>query len=386
MRRTRSPQRSGLISALLLAVAGQLLIQVLGTVAPALVRYPGPWGPTIGADTLWYLRAAADLPAVEPASVTKLAYLLLLAADARLGLDGWGVVIVQSALLVIAGTLVLRSVRARFGPRAGLLAAAVLLLNPQVTQWTKVLLIEGVFMPLMVILVVVLARSDGVRGLRPVALVIAASSVLVRPNGVGALLGTIGALAMQRDRGRRLVPFALGTISVILTVVLAPVFATPGGDENTIAARTYEGLVIWVAPDDVVIDMPPPDDPSDLSNLAVVRYAIQHPLAVGRLAAQRVGWELVQVRRHYPTTANVIIGLQMSIVFALAVLGARRMRQEALTRSILWVSAGLLLVVAGTWAVAEGRFGWAVLATWSPWIGVGADSLLRRPAGRARES
>lgn len=385
MARVRSPYLPlrDLLIVLALTVAGQLLIQMSGAFAPALVRYPGPWEPTVGADTLWYLRLAADLPAFEQASVTKLGYLGLLWIDTRLSLGGWGVVGVQSTLLLIAGLSLFRVVGARFGPRAGMLAAGVLLLNPQVTQWTKVLLIEGVFIPSMVILVVLLARAEVVRSLRPIALAFAAASVLIRPNGVGAVLGTVGALAMQRDRGRRVVPFLLGTIAVVLIVVLTPVFATPGGDEDTIAARTYGGLVIWVAPDHVTIPMPPPGDASDLSNVAAVRYAAEHPIAVARLAAQRVFWELVQVRPHYPTIVNVVLGLQMGFVFALALIGARRMRDDALTRSTRWVSVGLLLVVAGTWAVAEGRFGWAMLATWSPWIGVGADSLLERRLTRA---
>jgi hypothetical protein len=83
---------------------------------------------------------------------------------------------------------------------------------------------------------------------------------------------------------------------------------------------------------------------------------------------------------------NVVIGVQMIVLFALAGLGAVRARRDPVTPSILAVSAGLLLVIAGTWAIAEGRFGWAMFATWSPWIGIGADAVwngLRGRLGRA---
>jgi len=366
-----------------LVAAGQIAIQVLGRISPALVRYPGPWMPTAAVDTSGYLSAASNLPSVEASSITKLAYLLLVRIDLALGAAGWFLVVLNVALLIAAGWSILRYVGQRWGTRAGLLATAALVMNPNVTQWTKTLLTEPVFMPMLVLLVIALAVSADRYRLASAALVLASLIVLVRPNGLGAMLGAAAILTSRLPRAR-LFAFLATVAGVVALVVATPAFQTPGGEENTLANRTYEGLVIWAEPHDVNIAMPTAVDPSDLSNTAVIRYALQNPLAVAELGARRILAELLQVRGHYPAAANVIIALQMVVVYVLAAIGFARSRHDPFTRSAVAVSIGLFLVIAATWAIAEGRFGWAVFATWSPWIGIGADAVLPQARGGRR--
>lgn len=373
----RASFSSELLWSFALVAVGQLAIQMLGRVAPALVRYPGPWRPTAAVDTAGYLTAASSLPSVDPSSTTKLAYLTLIRIDQVLGSGGWFLLALQVILLVVAGWSLLRYVGDRWGRRAGILAAAVLVMNPHVTQWTKTLLTEPVFMPFVVLLVVLLAVSSERPGWTPVAAGLALLVVLVRPNGLGVLLGAAAVLS-SRLRRARAITFLATVAAVVVVVVVTPAFQSPGGEENTLANRTYEGLVVWADPHDVNIPMPRPDDPTDLSNAAVIRYALQHPGAVLELGARRIVAELLQVRSHYPRTVNAIIAVQMAVLYGLAAIGFVRSRRDPLTSSVLAVSAGLFLVIAATWAIAEGRFGWAVFATWSPWVGIGADALLPR--------
>jgi 4-amino-4-deoxy-L-arabinose transferase-like glycosyltransferase len=360
-----------------MVIAGQVLLQILGRVVPSAVRYPGPWVPTATEDTGVYLSAAAQLPQIEPNLWTKALYIWLIRLDHALGLGGWGLLAMQSLLLVAAGLALLRYVGSRWGRRAGLISVAVLVLNPNVTQWTKTIFTEAVFMPLMVLLVLLLATSLERPQLHLPALVVAGLSLAVRPNGFGALLGAVTVVALNLRRWRFL-SLAAGAVLLAAAAVLSPAFQTPGGDENTLAARTYEGLVIWVSPDFVRTEMPPAADVTDLSNSAVIRYAVEHPLAVASLGARRIFWEIVQVRPHYPAAANILVTVQMMAFFGLAIVGLLRSRGHPITRSIVGVSLGLFLVIAATWAIAEGRFGWAVFATWSPWVGIGADDMLRR--------
>jgi 4-amino-4-deoxy-L-arabinose transferase-like glycosyltransferase len=300
-----------------------------------------------------------------------------------LGLGGWGLLAVQVLLLGLAALLLLRYVDHRWGRRAAILSAAALTLNPSIAQWSRTIFVEPVFIPLMVILVVVLARAVEQPRARPAAVGLALLSIVVRPNGIGAALGA-SAVVVSTFRRARLVSFLGAAIVLGAIAVLSPAFQSPGGDENTLAARTYEGLVIWVDPDFVRIPMPPPADATDLRNTAVVRYAIEHPGAVLRLGGERVLAELTQVRAHYPAPVNRIIAVQMSVLFVLAGAGLARAARDPITRSILGVSAGLLLVIASTWAIAEGRFGWAMFATWSPWVGIGADTVWSRVRGPRR--
>lgn len=367
-----------------MVVSGQVLLQLIGRIVPSAVRYPGPWVPTATEDTGVYVSAAMRLPQLEPHLWTKSFYIGLIRADDALGLQGWGLLAIQSLLLVAAGLALLKYVEPRWGRRAGLISAAVLVLNPNVTQWTKTIFTEAVFMPLMVLLALMLATSLERSWLRVPVLVLAGLSLAVRPNGFGAVLGVmvVVALSLRRWRGLSL---TAGVILLAAVAVLSPAFQTPGGEENTLAARTYEGLVIWVSPDFVRMEMPPAADATDLSNSAVIRYAVEHPLAVASLGARRVFWEIVQVRPHYPTAVNVIVAVQMVAFLTLALIGVSGSRRDPLTMSISGVSVGLLLVIAATWAIAEGRFGWAMFATWSPWVGIGADVLLRRVRGGQRE-
>gem|GEM_PF-1343463 len=383
----RSSQlRDGVVVAILVA-SGQILLQALGRAVPGAVRFPSAWVPTATPDTGGYLAAAVDLPEVAAEQVTKLVTIVLLRIDLELGLGGWGVVALHVLLLWLAGFALLRSVGGRWGRRAGVLSAAALVLNPQIAQWTRTLLTDPVFMPLVVLLVLLLATSAGRKMRTASALGLAGALVLVRPNGVGALLGALGILIARLHRAR-IATAALAVVTLAVVVVVSPVFQSPGGEENTLAARTYEGLVIWAAPNDVRIPMPDPADPDDLSNAAVVRYAFQHPVAVGELGIRRVVAEVTQIRPHYARGVNLVVGLQMALFALLALIGAVRARKDPLTPSILAVTAGLLLVVAGTWAIAEGRFGWAAFAAWSPWVGIGADRTLvrlrRGIAGSAR--
>ena len=370
-----------------LVLLGQVLLQIAGRLSPGSVRYPGPWAPTMTGDSGVYLSAAARLPELSPQHATKVAYLVLLRIDAGLGLAGWGVLIVQVGLLWAAALVLMRYLAPRWGSRAALLSAAVLTLNPNVAQWTKTIFTEPVFMPATVVLVVLLARSieRPARLGRALAVTLALASVLVRPNGIGSLLGATAILSTTLRRARFAV-FVIATAAIAAVVVLSPAFQSPGGDENTLASRTYEGLIVWVNPGYVMTDMPAPEDPADLSNRAVVGYALQHPVAVLRLGGQRVLAELTQVRAHYPPAVNGVIAVQMVGFYLLAAIGLGRSRKDPLTRSILAVSAGLLLVIAGTWAIAEGRFGWAMLATWSPWVGIGLDSVWGWASGRSRRA
>ena len=358
-----------------LVVLGQVLIQGLGRLAPSVVRFPGAWVPTSAPDTEGYLLAAANLPSLEAHHVTKLAYLGLLRLDQALALQGWGVVAIHVLMLVAGGTVLLRYLLARWTRRVGLIGVAVLVLNPNITQWTKVLLTESVFMALLVIIVVLLA-SERRRSILGGAF-LGVLAALVRPNGIGALLGVSAVVASRMPRAR-LVTFLVASSAIAVTVVATPAFQSPGGSENTLAARTYEGLVIWAEPHDVRITMPTSSTPDDLTNTAVIRYAMEHPVAVAELGVRRIVAELTQVRPHYPMVVNVIIAMQMVVFFSLASIGLVRARRDPITPSILAVSAGLLLAIAGTWAIAEGRFGWAMFATWSPWVAIGAEAVWSR--------
>jgi 4-amino-4-deoxy-L-arabinose transferase-like glycosyltransferase len=374
---THRNSRQRFFIVLTLSVVGQAIVQAIGRLIPSMVRYPGPWAPTLMEDSGVYIRQAENLPQLQPEFVTKSVYIALLRFDEMLGASGWLIVSIQFAMLVAAGYALAQFVGDRWGDRAGVLAAAFFVLNPQVTQWTKTIFMDPLFMPLIVMLTLLLARTVEGESTRLSLAIVGIIALFLRPNGLGAVLGVAGLLILRSKR-LRFAKAGVGLAFVVAVLLVSPAFETPGGVENTLAARTYEGLVVWVAPDHVRIDMPAATDPSDFSNSALARYALQHPVSMMRLGLLRVGWEFIQIRSHYPPVLNGIIGLQMFGVFILAMVGFRGAHGSALNASVVAVSLGLMLIVAGTWAIAEGRFGWAMFATWSPWLGLGADRLMSK--------
>lgn len=379
-----APLRQPLVTiALGLTIAGQALIQVSGWLLPASVRFPGPWTPTRTPDSSVLLSVAAGLPELKPEHVTKLVYASILRMDIAAGFAGWGAIAVQLMALGAAAAATAVYVANRWGSRAGVLSAAALALNPQIAQWTKTLLTDSLFISLMVLLVLALARALDREGSAGLVVVLALTAVFLRPNGLGAAAGAlfVSILAMRRHR---VAAASLSVVGLVAVVLFSPVFITPGGEENSLAARTYDGLVVWADPHDVNITMPAPRDPEDLSNTALARYAVTNPLPVMSLGVQRVAWELIQVRGHYPRSANLVTVLIVTVVFVLSLLGARATRGASINRAIVGLSAGLALVIAATWAIAEGRFGWALMATWSPLVGIGLDRLLTILSRRRR--
>jgi len=270
-----------------------------------------------------------------------------------------------------------REVAIHHGDRAAVLAVAVLVLNPQISQWVKAVLTDSLFISLVVILAIELSRflEERTSVLLPVG--IAASLVFLRPNGIGAALAALLVVTWSMQRFR--IVASLSVIALASLVVLgSPAFQSPGGENNTLAVRTYEGLVIWMGEDDITTSMPMPSEPDDVSNRGLVRYATANPLPVIRLGLLRIWWELIQVRPHYPLAVNGVVGLQMLFFYGLAVLGSHHNRSPALTHATSAMTVGLLLVIGATWAIAEGRFGWAALALWSPLVGIGAEALIQR--------
>jgi len=362
---------------LVLTALGQFGTEALGGLAPGIVRFPGGWAPVLTPDSPGYLEAATRLPALPSEYLTKVVYLLLLRGDQALSLGGWGIILLQFIGLALAGAVVGRAVAIHHGDRAAFLAVAVLVLNPQISQWVKAVLTDSLFISLVVILAIQLSRFLEERTSVLLPLGIALSLVFLRPNGIGAALAALLVVTWSMERFR--VAASLSAIALASVVVLgSPAFQSPGGENNTLADRTYEGLVIWMGEDDVTTPMPKPNEPDDVSNRGLIRYAASNPLPVARLGLLRIWWELVQVRPHYPLAVNVVVGLQMVLFYGLAGLGLRRNSSSTLTHATCAMTVGLLLVIGATWAIAEGRFGWAILAMWSPLVGIGAERLMQR--------
>ncbi len=335
----------------------------------------GPRGLALLApDSVGYLADSTTWSAVAAAPWPRWGYLALLRVGSILGDAATVAVVVQLLATTAVGVLLLRTGRWLAGPVAGMTAATVLLVNPMTAQWTRFVLTESLFYALAAT-AVALAAMRTVHPSTDRSLVgVAATAVVLRPTGpllAGAAV-TLALMARPWTARRRCI--AISTLwAVIVGVLIAGTAATGPPAEGTLAAQLRAGVVVEGTPE-VRTTIPMPAAPGD----GALNYVRAEPLASLRLALTRVAVEVAQVRRHYPPVVNVALGAAMLAMAVTAALGLRDARGRPLRVPTAVVILPLVGVVAVTFAVPEGRYGWAGLVALAPAVGVGAASALER--------
>ena len=87
----------------------------------------------------------------------------------------------------------------------------------------------------------------------------------------------------------------------------------------------------------------------------------------------RIGWELIQVRPWYSLRLNAFIAVAMAPFYLLALRGALISCGSRLFWAVVVLSLPSIAVIAATWAIHEGRFGWWFLVAWIPWVAIGCQ-------------
>ncbi len=338
----------------------------------------GPGGIALLApDSVRYLAGSATWAEIGGAAWTRWGYLAVLrVGHLLLGDAATFAVTVQALVSATVGVRLLRTGRRLAGPVAGRVAAAVLLLNPMTAQWTRFVLTESLFYALAVMTVLIAAddlRPDDRGATSRRLLRLAAAAAVFRPTGP-LLAGSALTLALRHpgDSRRNGSAIVLVWVAVAAAMALGSV-ATGPPTEGTFAEQLRGGVVVEGTPE-VRTTIRMPDHPGgDLTS-----YVVAHPLPTLRLAAARVVVEVAQVRRHYPTVVNLGLGSAMVLLLALAVVGLRDPRGRKLRIPTATVLVPLVSIVAATFAVPEGRYGWAGLIALAPAVGVGAEVLTER--------
>lgn len=371
------------VAASVLFAAGQMALLLLGSRTRAAGTFVTSEGIALLApDSRTYLAIAESPASILAQPWTRWGYPLLLHLGERVGLGPSFVVAVQAVLLIIAAVLVHTMTAEVAGERSGLVAAAILLVNPLTAQWVRFALTET-FMLAGVIAVVWFGTRRALTDHRGHAVGLVSVGVLLsllRPNGVLVLGAGVAVLVLARSghhpRGRRSLRVAAVWIVTLALLGASAVVSGPPA-EGSITAQLYSGVVIEGTEDvRTTISMPAPADATDESVRAAVRYAFGNPLAVARLAMTRVVVELAQVRPHYPSAVNVAVGSAMALLLIALLLGASDARARRLREVGVTVALPLLLLIGATFAVPEGRYGWAPLVALLPLAGVGADRML----------
>ncbi len=377
--------RTRLLASGLLFAVGQLLLFLLEDRTRASGTYVTPQGiALIAPDSRTYLSMAESIPSILSAPWPRWGYPSLLLVGDLLGNATLFIVLLQSVAAILAG-FVLHTVSVRSSNEyGGIAASAALLLNPLTAQWVRFVHTDLLFLCLVVAAVGLAVRHFDVgdrRGASGLVLV-GIAATLLRPNGVLVLGAAVACIVMARQQPRRsparLAQF-LGVWVVTAVLLFAAADASGPPAEGSIPSQLYGGVVVEGTDHvRVTIAMPAAVNPEDDSLRAAASYAIRHPLATLRLGTARMLVEIAQVRRHYTSLTNLAVAAVMLLFFSLLAAGAFDPRSARLRRIGMYFSVPLLLLIGATFAVPEGRYGWAPLIALAPLAGVGA--------GRAAES
>lgn len=335
-------------------------------------------------DSLTYLADSSTLSDVMSVPWNRWLYIALLYVGERLGDASTFIVLLQLSLAVIGAAVLHSMTQSIGGGLSGSMAAIAFTMNPLTAQWFRFVLTETIFYVL-VILTLHSAWRLLRHGPRPGAiatgLLTAGLAVLARPNGILVAAGLLTVIVFATAPGSR----RRWTIAALLLVwtgaaagLVLGVAAAGGPAERSFAAQLSGGIVIEGDERVVVsVAMPPAEQIVEQDVSALARYVLANPQHVAKLIVARIITESAQVRPHYALLVNVAVGGLMAAYSLLALFGWRRSRERALSIAVVSLGLPLALLVGVTFAVPEGRYGWSYLILLAPFVGIGADRLLR---------
>ena len=296
-----------------------------------------------GGDSFRYVDGAAQLVAGEPLRAPNvsqyLGYVGLVALATIAGTGLTGVVAVQIAVAAFAAMAVYDLGRQLGGRAAGLLAAGVFVVDVDIAQWHAYILTDSLYISLVVIATWFVHRA-GALGLKSYvnALLVGVVTASIRPNGwiFGPLAAVywISRSALSRWARIGIACAMLAGLAGVISLALYQRY-------NTVVAHPPKGWDNARAFADVWLGLFG-SAPSGENRLA--------------LAANRVVLEVGHVRPVYSTRHNAAVIAMLAVTYPLALVGFIRRRQHPLSRLMVAIIAGHLLIVALTFADRDGRY------------------------------
>ncbi|MBW3570074.1 MAG: glycosyltransferase family 39 protein [Gemmatimonadetes bacterium] len=334
-----------LLAALFAAVNGAML-----------ARY----GVRLGGDTHRFLSGAAHLLAGEPLQgrePTFVGYAAVVALSQAAGAGLAGVVAVQLLFAALATAALYDTGRRLGGRAAGFLAAAFFGGNPDFARFNVVIISDSLYVSLVALAAWAVHRAAERGGAAYAAAVpVVAFAALVRPNG-WVLVPLAAAYWIARTRRAAGVRVAL--VCAVFAVAAAPLVLLAPATKSVQDVGAYQelrdGTVIW-GYDARRLPMPPEGGPASGGLEGMAGYALRHPIATARLAAERLGTEMVHTRPFYSPAHNAVVLAVLLPLYALAVLGLARVSREPLALLLLAIIVAHGAVIAATFADWDGRF------------------------------
>jgi hypothetical protein len=322
-------------------------------------------GIRIGGDSPRYLIGARNLLEGLPLDeryVFYSGYIAVIALCQGTGAGLPGVIFIQLVFAACAALALYDLGRKLHGHRAGLIAAALFIANPDIARWHAFILTDSPYISLVILSVWSVHTAAHRKGYWyiPAALALG-SAASVRPNGLilmAAAMLYLVSRAVERQSLRPLAITAIALTFVLGAITLSRFYQAGRPRRPPVSEWSYGGTGIkpWN------LSMPPAPTPVAGGWAEALAYVARHPFDSARLALTRVAIELIHIRPFYSRRHNTVLLAFLLPLYLLALMGLKLNRDRSLTNFIILVITIHFVTVAFTYADWDGRYLLYILA------------------------
>jgi 4-amino-4-deoxy-L-arabinose transferase-like glycosyltransferase len=374
LRRNLNANGIRLATILALALIGQVFVSLL---------FDLPFSPKLGGDSGRYISGGESFPHLDSVQWGYFGYCFIFWIATNLFATQWLVIGIQMFASLWAAWALWCIAEKYAGSRAGFFASAFYLLNPLIAQWNRYLLTDSLFyVGVITVLYGLVVDRASHRSQIPIALGLLIV-VSMRPNGIILLPVVLVFLTFrftQTRRSKTALTVSIITVSAIAFTLLPNLQSGGGGEQNSFVQRAARGEVFWNSTDQSLTM--PQVAADETSNSDFLRYVISNPIEMARLGITRAAWETIQIRPWYSSSLNFYAAISTGMLVVGSAFGVRRIRRAGGLAPVLVLTIPSISLVAATWAIHEGRFGWWYLVVWIPVMAVGLELVVKRLAAR----
>jgi len=280
-------------------------------------------------------------------------YIFFLVFLRYLQLSSVGVVAVQICFAAVAGLALYELANHLAGRVAGLLAAILFLLNPDIFRWNLFVLTDALYIDFVILACWAIWKASGSLWTKTLSFAVVLFASSIRPNGwllpliavfYWILLEVKHRLAKISLIGALLVSFGFG--------LSRGQFFVSGIENESPLSALHNKVIIW--------GYPHPFEGAlgsrsvDWKRLSL--YVVKNPVSTMKLAALRVAAEFGHVRPFYSKLHNMALLLFLPAIYASAVYGFWQLRNEPLVLLMIAIVLYHTLIVAAFFADWDGRF------------------------------
>jgi hypothetical protein len=280
-------------------------------------------------------------------------YIIFLVFLRYLHLSNVGVVTIQICLAALAGLALYELAKHLAGRMAGLLAAVLFLLNPDIFRWNLFVLTDALYIDFVILSCWAIWKASGSLLTKTLSFAIVLFASSIRPNGWPLPLIAVSywILLPQRNRLAKLVIVAALFVSFGYGLSRMQFFVSGIENVNPLGALN-NNVIVWGYPHPFAGAL----DSKSVDWRKLGLQVVRNPVSTMKLAGLRVAAEFLHVRPFYSRLHNIAILLFLPAIYASAVYGFVRLRNEPL---VLLMSAIIFyhtLIIAAFFADWDGRF------------------------------